>query len=416
MSTDRQSYSLANQAAVIADYAATHGFEVVQTYEDAGKSGVTTKGRAGLASLLADVVGGNCGFKTVLVYDVSRWGRYQDPDEAAHYEFMCRGAGVDVKYCVEGFNDDPSGSIMKQLKRIMAGEYSRDLSRKVRQGKVNNAQRGFAPGGPCPMGLAREEVDSTGRVVRQLGRGERKGRPEHSVRFRRGDPSEIATVQRIFRLTLACGLEQSDIRRLLNDEGVAWIDGTPWTNARVRNVLLCDTLTGVATFGRTQQRLGGAVVQRPPEGWIRRKLFKPIISEADFRRAERLRRVCTRKTDEQMLDDLRLVRDRHGRVSFSLVNGTLGVQHASNYPKRFGSFSNACALIGEPIMRNSQGARTGTLISDEKLIQRLQELHAAHGRVPQLLMLADANTPSPTTYIKRFGSVRAAYKLAGINQ
>jgi hypothetical protein len=24
------------------------------------------------------------------VYDVSRWGRFQDPDEAAHYEFLCK--------------------------------------------------------------------------------------------------------------------------------------------------------------------------------------------------------------------------------------------------------------------------------------------------------------------------------------
>jgi DNA invertase Pin-like site-specific DNA recombinase len=37
----------------------------------------------------------------VLVYDVSRWGRFQDIDESAHYEFVCKQAGIKVAYCAE---------------------------------------------------------------------------------------------------------------------------------------------------------------------------------------------------------------------------------------------------------------------------------------------------------------------------
>ena len=76
MSTDHQRYSLANQKAAIAAYATAEGFEIVRSYADAGKSGVTTKRRSGLSELLADVVSGNAEFKTILVLDVSRWGRY----------------------------------------------------------------------------------------------------------------------------------------------------------------------------------------------------------------------------------------------------------------------------------------------------------------------------------------------------
>ena len=54
MSTEQQMYSLANQGAAIAAYAQEHGFEIIKTYCDAGKSGITTKGRNGLKSLLAD--------------------------------------------------------------------------------------------------------------------------------------------------------------------------------------------------------------------------------------------------------------------------------------------------------------------------------------------------------------------------
>jgi hypothetical protein len=34
--------------------------------------------------LLINVEGGSPGFKAVVVYDVSRWGRFQDADESAY--------------------------------------------------------------------------------------------------------------------------------------------------------------------------------------------------------------------------------------------------------------------------------------------------------------------------------------------
>lgn len=133
MSTERQEYSLDCQSALIATYALAHGFEVCQTYRDEAKSGLDLQRRKGLSQLLQDVVGGEQVYKAVLVYDVSRWGRFQDPDEGAHYEFLCKTAGVQVHYCAELFfnNLELSSMILKTLKRVMAGEYSRELSSKV---------------------------------------------------------------------------------------------------------------------------------------------------------------------------------------------------------------------------------------------------------------------------------------------
>jgi hypothetical protein len=34
----------------------------------------------------------------ILVLDVSRWGRFQDIDESAYYEFLCRRAGMQVGF------------------------------------------------------------------------------------------------------------------------------------------------------------------------------------------------------------------------------------------------------------------------------------------------------------------------------
>src|SRR5687768_3154741 len=99
MSTDHQRYSTENQGDAIAAYAAIHGMEIVATYADEGKSGLNIGGREALQRLISDIEKGHADFEALLVYDVSRWGRFQDADESAFYEYQCRRAGVRVIYC-----------------------------------------------------------------------------------------------------------------------------------------------------------------------------------------------------------------------------------------------------------------------------------------------------------------------------
>jgi DNA invertase Pin-like site-specific DNA recombinase len=89
MSTGHQQYSIANQSAAIALYAAAHNIAIVCSFIDEGKTGTTIKRRIGLQTLLRVVESGNADIDRVLVYDVSRWGRFLDSDEAAHYEYLC---------------------------------------------------------------------------------------------------------------------------------------------------------------------------------------------------------------------------------------------------------------------------------------------------------------------------------------
>jgi DNA invertase Pin-like site-specific DNA recombinase len=133
MSTEHQKYSTENQAQIIEEYALRRGLEVVRTYADAGKSGLRLDGRDSLQQLLADVQSGAADFTDILVYDVSRWGRFQDADQSAYYEYVCRSSGVAVHYCAEQFENDGTigSSIIKTVKRAMAGEYSRELSAKA---------------------------------------------------------------------------------------------------------------------------------------------------------------------------------------------------------------------------------------------------------------------------------------------
>src|SRR5262249_52722438 len=165
MSTDLQELSIANQEAAISDFAARFGYTVVKTYADAGRSGVSARTRPGLCRLLSDVISGKADFKAILVYDVSRWGRFQNYDEAGHYEFLCHRAGIRVHYCAEPFGNDGGilSGLMKNLKRIMASEYSRELSVKVFAGQARIAMEGFKIGGSAGFGLRRIMMSIDGR-------------------------------------------------------------------------------------------------------------------------------------------------------------------------------------------------------------------------------------------------------------
>ena len=145
MSSENQRYSTENQQNAISEYAERNGYAVVASYIDAGKSGLSLKGRGALKQLLSDALATPRAFDAILVLDVSRWGRFQNPDQAAHYEFLCRQAGVRVVYCGEPFGEDvaPITTIVKHLKRVMASEYSRELSAKLSRAHRQQAQLGF---------------------------------------------------------------------------------------------------------------------------------------------------------------------------------------------------------------------------------------------------------------------------------
>ncbi len=164
MSTEHQQYSTANQDDTIREYAEHRNFEIVKTYADEGKSGLNVAGRRAIQQLIEDVQNDRADFGAILVYDVSRWGRFQDADESAYYEYLCKRAGIAVHYCAEQFENDggPTSTIIKSVKRAMASEYSRELSSKVFQGQCRLIELGYRQGGAAGFGLRRMLIDQCG--------------------------------------------------------------------------------------------------------------------------------------------------------------------------------------------------------------------------------------------------------------
>ncbi len=350
MSTEHQKYSTDNQSAAIRKYAEQRGYEIVQTYADEGKSGLNIGGRLALQRLLEDVESGQAEFTALLVYDVSRWGRFQDPDEAASYELRCRRAGVQVHYCAEQFENDGSigSSIIKTVKRAMAGEYSRELSVKVFAGQANLIRLGYRQGGPAGFGLRRMLVDHEGREKGLLGHGEHKSITTDRVILVPGPGEEVAIVRDVYRQFVEDGQCEREIADDLNARGLETDLGRPWSRGSVHQLLINEKYIGNNVWAKTSCKLKGEHVRNDPAEWIRADgAFTGIIPKDLFSAAQTIiRQRSERLSDEEMLDLLAQILQRNGCLSGLIIDEAEGCPSSSSFRGRFGSLLRAYTLVG----------------------------------------------------------------------
>jgi DNA invertase Pin-like site-specific DNA recombinase len=380
MSTEHQQYSLHNQQLAIQAYAGDHAFSIVRTYTDGAKSGVVLKRREGLRQLLQDVMNGNCGYRAILVYDISRWGRFQDADEAAHYEFLCKSTGVPIHYCAEIFVNDGAmpNMLMKALKRSMAGEYSRELGVKVLAGLKRLAQLGFKQGG-CPgYGLRRMLVSATGEPKMLLAHGERRSITTDRVILVPGPAVEVECVREVYRMFIDEKRTVHAIARELNRRNIKYLGTTRWDHTAVHTILSHPKYAGRNRFGRTSKRLGAAAVRIPQTEWIiARGCFVPVVDDTTFQAAQGLLlgRTINRSNDE-LLAALRSLLDRNRRLSHALIKEAPEMPSPSVYRHRFGSVRKAYELIGygKPEDFGRVDVRSRTQALHEQLIDKIQAM------------------------------------------
>jgi len=349
MSTDLQKYSIKNQAAAIAEYATRRGLNIVREYADEGRSGLRVRGREALQALISDVQSGRADFRYILVHDVSRWGRFQDADESAYYEFVCREAGVQVLYCAEQFENDGSVSstILKSVKRAMAGEYSRELSKKVFVAQCRIVKLGFWRGGTPGFGLRRQLVDENRKPKAVLEIGQRKSLQTDRIILVPGPRSEVRTIRRIFESFVTQRKSRAEIASELNAEGSLTERGNPWSMQTIDIVLRNERYIGHNVFNRRSYKLHKTLIDNPPEIWIRRNnAFKAIVAPDIFAKAQKLIAQRHAISDKEMLDGLSRLWRKEGRLSAAIIAGAKTLHHPITYVSRFGSLINAYEKIG----------------------------------------------------------------------
>jgi DNA invertase Pin-like site-specific DNA recombinase len=350
MSTDHQKYSTENQETKIVEYAAKKNFEIIKRYEDAGKSGLKFEGRIALQQMLADVQLPQKQFDIILVLDVTRWGRFQDADESAYYEYICKRAGIEVHYVAEMFENDGSvgSNIVKSLKRTMAGEYSRELSNKVFAGQCRLIEKGFKQGGSAGFGLRRMMIDEHGNFKTMLEVGQRKSLQTDRVVLMPGPEEEIETVNWIYKCFIEQGFNESAIAALLNDKNIKTDLGRHWSRGTIHQVLTNEKYIGNNVFNRTSYKLKMRHVKNPPEMWVRHdNAFDGIIEPALFYTAQGIIRERSRKvSNEEMLDKLKNLHEKFGCISGIIIDEADGMPSSGAYTYRFGSLLRAYELIG----------------------------------------------------------------------
>ncbi|MCI9326979.1 MAG: recombinase family protein [Lachnospiraceae bacterium] len=149
MQTD--SYSLDAQKARMKAFADFNDYEIVGTYEDAGKSGKSIEGRLEFNRMMEDIKSGKDGVSFVLVFKLSRFGR-NAADVLSTLQVM-QDFGVNL-ICVEDGIDSSkdTGKLMISVLSAVAEIERENIRVQTMEGRIQKAREGKWNGGFAPYG------------------------------------------------------------------------------------------------------------------------------------------------------------------------------------------------------------------------------------------------------------------------
>lgn len=149
MQTD--GYSLDAQKARMKAYADYNEYEIVGTYEDAGKSGKSIEGRLEFNRMMEDIKSGKDGVSFVLVFKLSRFGR-NAADVLSTLQVM-QDFGVNL-ICVEDGIDSSkdAGKLMISVLSAVAEIERENIRVQTMEGRIQKAREGKWNGGFAPYG------------------------------------------------------------------------------------------------------------------------------------------------------------------------------------------------------------------------------------------------------------------------
>lgn len=350
MSTDHQQYSTRNQIEAIKKDAERRGIQIVRYFVDEGKSGLKIAGRKQMQKMLDEVTSGISDFDIIMVYDISRWGRFQNTDEAGHYEYMCYEKGIPVIYCAEGFENDgsPIATLCKANMRFQSAQSSFILSQKVFLGQTNLVEHGFHQGGRPGYGLRRMLVDDKRNPKGILEYKQYKAIQTDRVILVPGPPEEVENVCWIYNMFVDEGKTESEIAKILNDRGILSDVNQQWNRATIHQILTNEKYIGNNVYDRISYKLKAVRKRNPPDKWKRKDgAFQAIVPLEYFVKAQEIIAERSRKlTDDDLLEKLKVLYEKHGKLSAIIIDETDDGPSSSAYRNRFGSLSRAYKLVG----------------------------------------------------------------------
>ncbi len=152
----REGYGLSAQEQAVKAYCQAQGWELVEVYADAGRSGSSTKGRDELARMLVDAQGDR--FERVVFWKLDRLARnLSDLLDITNRLETCAVEIVSIHEAID--TGTAAGRMMRSVLGAMA-EFERDvITDRIKAGVAEKARQGELVG-PLPLGYRRDESGS----------------------------------------------------------------------------------------------------------------------------------------------------------------------------------------------------------------------------------------------------------------
>lgn len=279
--------SLADQRHAIEALAARIGVPLVEWFEDAGISGATVQKRAGLMALLAYAERNRRKLSApgyVLVLNDSRFGRFDDPDEAAALRFRLKALGWLVRFAEADDVQDPSlRHILRAVGGAQASEYRRNLRAQTTRGRHGTVKQGYWAS-RAPFGYRRAVVYPASQA-RVLDPGVPKARGE-KLKLVPYEP-EAAIVRELFARYASGAWSMHALRRWLNTLPLATAGRRPWAVSTVRGTLETYTYLGViAARRRTAVRMEAGDYTRLAPEYVIEDAHPAIVDRSTWERCQ----------------------------------------------------------------------------------------------------------------------------------
>lgn len=288
---DKQENSVPIQREHAQKFAAQHNIEIIHEEADEGVSGLIAN-RPGFKRLFSDWVENPSApqFDFVLFYDISRWGRFQDQNEGAHYAFICKKHGKTLVNVSRGFPQEGqqlTTSLIDSIDRFMAAEYSRVLSEKVWYGCIKVSKDGYSAGGTASYGMARLLLDENKNPIGMLKKGEHKMISNQRVTFTPIGDQSTKAVQEMFDLLVNHWKTPNEIAEIINEKGIPSANGGQWDRNKVLRILSNEIYAGTRIYNKTWGRLKQSKRKNPRSEWvIALNSFEKTISYELFAKAQ----------------------------------------------------------------------------------------------------------------------------------
>ena len=263
-STDMQETSLEQQKKDILVFADANEIEVIRFFEEEA-CGENTEGRPQFRTMIEFCKVSREPFQYVLVPDISRWGRFQDPTETFYWIHEVKRYHKEVIFVNEGFkNDDIGTSLMKLIKSSEASEYLKKIRQNTIRGMRFHASRGYWMGGKAPYGYERMIVE-TGQVLKD---GEHKNIKDQKIKLIISK-KEARLIKLIYILYGEKGLSDNSIVNYLNENAIPAPNGRKWSKSTIWSILHNQVYIGNTIYNiRNYHRRNGESKFNPKKDWI----------------------------------------------------------------------------------------------------------------------------------------------------